>query len=345
MNASFQTGRPAYLPYASAMRFIAVLAVVILHSSAYATVRCGELPMAGWRIAAGINSVTRWCVPVFIMLSGALLLDPARREPFPRFLQKRFTRILIPLTFWAAFYFAWFHFFRGDPFSWTYIRDQLLIGMTDSHLYFLFILLGLYLVTPVLRAYVAESPRRDIWILTAVLFVLNSASLVDYNASFNAFTRFYPYISYFLAGSLLRVYKPDKKAYVLAGGVFLLITAAIVLEANHLCLSGQKDKIEHYFEHFFPTVILQSLSAFLLLRLLAPRDAKPPAWVQELGESSFGIYLVHIAVLDWLRQYSLNFYFAHVFRTILAEVFIVAVISTALVIGLRRVPGVRRVLG
>lgn len=344
MSNPLEPGKPTFLPYASAMRFFAVLAVILLHSSANATAQCGELSMKVWQIAVSIDSSVRWCVPVFIMLSGALLLDPARQDSLSHFFKKRFMRILIPLIFWSAFYFMWFHFFRGDAFSWNYVRDQILVGMTDTHLYFLYIILGLYFSTPFLRAYVREASHRDISALTAIFFMINSVSLLANNVSFNAFTRFYPYISYFLAGYLLRAWKPEKKIYVTAACIFLSITVYIAVKANHLCLSGQKDKIELYFEHFFPAIILQSLSAFILLRLLA-FGRKPPAWIEELGNSSFGIYLVHIAVLDWIRQYSLRFYFSHIIATTFAEVSIVAAISIVLIMVIRRIPGVRYVVG
>ncbi len=217
--------------------------------------------------------------------------------------------------------------------------------MTDSHLYFLFIILGLYLMAPLLRAYVAKASLHDTWMLASFFFLLAFANLLANNSALNAFTRFYPYLSYFLAGYLLRVYEPSKKVYLASGCAFFSMTAVIALGTEHLYRAGGKDNLELFFDHFFPAVILQSFSIFLLLRLSGSYKKKPPTWLQELGDSSFGIYLVHITVLDWLRQYTSPFYSAHVFETILAEVFLVALISTILVVILRRIPGVRLVFG
>ena len=60
------------------VRVIACLAVILLHLSATIVMDRDLLGTVGWHIANVIDAATRWCVPVFVMLSGALLLDPQK---------------------------------------------------------------------------------------------------------------------------------------------------------------------------------------------------------------------------------------------------------------------------
>jgi surface polysaccharide O-acyltransferase-like enzyme len=122
------TSRAAYLGYADGTRVIGVLAVVFLHAAATGVVRYGELPALAWWTANLVDSSCRWAVPVFLMLSGALNLDPERRESAGKFYRRRLTRVGIPLAFWSAFYFAWGATYHGRDITLEAMGAELLRG-------------------------------------------------------------------------------------------------------------------------------------------------------------------------------------------------------------------------
>ncbi|MVT29351.1 acyltransferase family protein [Acidovorax citrulli] len=64
----------AYDPKLDSIRIIACLAVVLLHVSARPIYMQKELSQWGWMLGNAVSSLTHWCVPVFVMLSGALVL-------------------------------------------------------------------------------------------------------------------------------------------------------------------------------------------------------------------------------------------------------------------------------
>ncbi|MDQ6971139.1 MAG: acyltransferase family protein, partial [Mariprofundaceae bacterium] len=77
-------------------RVLAVFAVILVHvSDGFVS----HYPMGSeyWWIGNIYDSAVRWCVPVFVMISGALLLDPAKHENLNTFYRKRFSRICIPI--------------------------------------------------------------------------------------------------------------------------------------------------------------------------------------------------------------------------------------------------------
>ena len=87
-------------------RIAAILAVVILHSAVSGVVDT-DLGSGYWWAGNLYSAFSRWCVPVFVMISGALLLSPARQESLGTFYRKRMSRVLWPFLFWSAFFLGW----------------------------------------------------------------------------------------------------------------------------------------------------------------------------------------------------------------------------------------------
>ena len=328
------------------MRVIAVLAVIMLHSAAHGVTQYGRLASGSWWTANWLDSACRWCVPVFIMLSGALILDPSREESLAVFYQKRFLRVFVPLLFGSTFYFIWSATFRGEAITFEYVRRQLLAGMTDYHLYFLFLILGLYLVAPILKIYVKYGKSGEQWTIAGLLFALNAASLLAGNQGFNAFSMYFPYLSYFWMGYLLRNRS--------LGAIGLFITFAVFFSSVAMTALGTGWLYAHYdpnplilYDHLSPTVIAETLSAFLLIRSFF--SAKVGALfvqpMQVLGPATLGIYLIHVAVLDVLRGWTSPFYAHEVLQTVLLEVAITFTLSAAITLILRRIQSLRYLIG
>src|SRR3546814_13654277 len=72
------------------------------------------------------DSLTRSCVPVFLMISGVLLLG--KQETLAVFFRKRFARILPPLLFWSLFYMSW-NTWRGEDYgAWLGRSEERRVG-------------------------------------------------------------------------------------------------------------------------------------------------------------------------------------------------------------------------
>ena len=189
-------------------RIAAITAVVVLHAVAVVVTRryYSDIGTATWWTANVVDSLMRWCVPVFIMISGALLLAP-RREGLRSFYQRRFNRIGIPLVVWSVVYLS-IDLFVKQASDWSDALNRVLAGKPSVHLYFLFVLAGLYALTPFLRVLTAHAPRRMLWwaavFLTAVGVADQAISDFAGIGEANAVTRFLPFLGYYLLGYLLR---------------------------------------------------------------------------------------------------------------------------------------------
>src|SRR5690554_5861581 len=135
------------LEYMDWLRVISIFVVVGVHVVSK-IINTGHVDEWEWQFANAIDSAIRWCVPVFFMLSGALLLTLKREDPIGEFLKRRLTKVIIPLIFWSGVYIAYKMFEQGESFT---VGQMFEIFFTDDvyyHLWFLYVIIGLYIMAP-----------------------------------------------------------------------------------------------------------------------------------------------------------------------------------------------------
>ena len=260
-----QPNKPEFLPYADGLRVIAVLAVIALHTSA---VRVVHLPPGslGWWTAHVIDSCCRWAVPIFIMLSGALVLEPARAYRALSFYGKRLRRVGIPLLCWAGWHFFWSAAFHGERIIPAVIGSSIWDGLTQYHLYFLVIIINLYLLTPPLRALVANVPPPALWAMTAVALWGVSLGVVTRYVPMMVLTRGLPYVPYFVLGYLLRRGPSARLLNAASLCAFAAASVWIILgTAQRVQQFGTADgRAFALYDHFYPCVMVQAVCVFIL---------------------------------------------------------------------------------
>lgn len=278
-----------------AARWLAAFAVVMLHSAAQTVSDPTGYASQGWLAANLYDSAARWCVPVFVMISGALLLDPGRNQPAGEFYRRRLARIQWPLAFWTLFYLSW-STLRADGLDLSFWPQKIAQGQPYYHLWYLYMIVGLYAAAPAVRLlYARGSPAsRSFWTL-AILGVATLDSL--YRQALDAgpgffLTWFLPYLGYFLAGRLIfegqwRLPRPG--LITLAG---IALTAAGVV-----WLSDSQTLNLYFYDYFSLTVPLTSLAAFQCF-VQARALPRLPA----LAPLTFGIYLIHPALLELFER-------------------------------------------
>ena len=234
-------GARSGLAWMDVLRIGAILAVVTIHAVSSATKASGTgWHPAAWWAANLLNSACLWCVPVFVMVSGALLLDPAKRMTSSDFLRRRAVRIGVPLVFWIGVYLVFQRQFYGEDLSVGTTVKAVASGDPFLQLYFLFIVAGLTALTPVLRKLIEHSTRRELyWMTGAALgfgLVEHAFRELGGGGGFNAITRFLPYVGYYLAGYVLRTAEVTEWTQRLSRRLFFagwLATASAALPSRH----------------------------------------------------------------------------------------------------------------
>ena len=144
--------------------------------------------------AALYGSLLRPSVPLFVMMTGLLLL-PVKKQPLGKFYKKRIYRVLFPFLIWSVLYsmFPWVTGVLGLPkeiigdfFCYTQgqesqslidsLKDVAMIPFNfshkENHMWYIYLLIGLYLYMPFFSAWIENADRKTkrafllIWIIS-----------------------------------------------------------------------------------------------------------------------------------------------------------------------------------
>jgi len=329
-------------PWIDRLRVLGALAVVALHVSGPPFRAYPGHPTAAWLAASFWNSATRWAVPVYLLLSGYLLLGDGREEGAVAFWRRRAARIVLPLLFWGALYAVWY----GARTAPEVIGAVLIRADAGYHLWFLYALAVLYALAPLLRALLAKLPPVGGIVACAAAFVpflripgirplLRADSLPRW------LELGLPVLGYFLLGGLLRRARREGPRWppLLAAAVSLAVvvggTALSTVRQGSLGGRALQDPLS-------PAVIVLSSSLCLLARRAGSHF--PGEHLARFAPAVFGVYLVHPLVLELLAKVGISPERLFWGLAIPAVTLGAAAVSLALVLGLRRVPLLRRVV-
>ncbi|TWT03583.1 acyltransferase [Planomicrobium sp. CPCC 101079] len=288
--------------YMDWLRVLSIFAVVGIHVVSSVV---NHIPPTEWQwqYAHALGSTLRWCVPVFFMLSGALLLTRKPDEPVWDFLKKRLAKAFIPLFFWSGIYLLYRIFEQGRSYT-AMEAVQLFFGEDIYfHLWFLYTIIGLYLMAPFLRILVHHMSQKTFlyflgfWFLFSGIFPV----LEKYYQLEMAFPAgmFEPYIGYFMLGAYLFLYPISKKWLPLLG--VLGAAGILVTLFGNLYWTNRAGEFDGFFyEHFRPNSMAITLFIFVLFQQLAPR-IKPNPLITKLSLATLGIYVIHPLVQVYLN--------------------------------------------
>jgi surface polysaccharide O-acyltransferase-like enzyme len=352
----------SYIEY---LRVLSAFAVIVIHVSGANWFR---IPIAStdWIVQTFYNLAGRFSVCVFCMISGALLLRSDKEVSAHEILTRYIRRILVCLVVWVVLYAALYTLMnQGDAKYFVKRLFQL-----PDHLWYLLMLIGLYLVYPVLKRIAADRllTRYLIWILIGfgLLDTITRATgffeeMAGESYGFSLWdallgnlgqlkVAFIPgYLAFFLMGHYIHEYGLGKwhKRIVYAAVPALILSAVLTI-----LMSVWTDKGVYVFMmETNPLLVLASAGIFAFFRgrddNVHPHDKHPQLTktVVWLGANTFGIYLIHFAVRDCLAQY-LSFDVAS-YPAILSVPFnslLIFVISLALTVLMKKIPGLKKVV-
>ena len=342
------------------LRVFAIAAVVLVHVSADIITEWRSVSWSGWWAANFYDSLARGAVPLFVMVSGALLLP--RAESYRDFFRKRLKRILIPFIAWTVFYLLWRKYLFEPSLGFQEAVRRAACGEVTFHFWFLYLITGLYLVTPFLRVFTAHATRRDLVYFLGLCFFI--ASLVPFLENLDALffhtgLRFripveaaQGFIGYFLLGfALLR------ESSYLKGPSFLKGAGLLWLASLLICFFGSGWVVFHadkfpvlFYDNLAPNVVLYAASFFVIVKETVPRfEARLGAGVKRsllsLSAASFGIYLIHPVFIDIFNHgrwgFTLTAKMGAPAWSIPVTVLAVYACSYLAVLLIRKVPGLR----
>lgn len=296
-------GRVCYIEWMRALAAVAVVALHTLQASIWniplATLGLGHALACTWLQIA----LTRWAVPVFLMITGTLLLDPTRELGFAKI--GRYVRRMLGVlaTFGLAYCLVEAVVDAGalTPAVVGTAVLALLSGNSWDHMWYVYALVGIYLLTPAIRAFTDRATPRELAVSLVVLFALTLVVPTINEAldlSLTTLVWLPPAVFYYLLGHWASAYARLDARTVAAG----LACLAIMLAGSGWSVVARGD---YAFWLWFPELGSCFMAPWSLLVFLAGRrllNRPLPRAVRGLARASFAVYLVHPIFLNALYK-------------------------------------------
>jgi len=248
-----------------------------------------------------------WAVPCFVMITGALLLDPSRSVSLHKLFHQYIRRILSALLFFCLFYRIVDMFLNQESFSLQIIADGLmrfLTGTSWSHLWYLYLLIGLYLILPGMKAVTKICSNTELRYLTfiGILFL----SIFRLTSFLGISLGFYIHIATIYPVYLLLGYCIAKDIIPIKLWLAILLTigsTVFLIGTTYLFYTKQIANLDSLWGYPALPVVLQSIGLFALFKHIPIKKNHFHTLICRLDGVSFGIYLIHFLFIRILLRY------------------------------------------
>jgi len=279
------------------LRVIAMIMVIIIHVSNVYTRSFNFIDTNSYLVSLIFNTISRVSVPIFFMISGALLLD--RKFDFKKY-KKRVLKILLLIVVWDILYLIWEYFFLGVTYDKLY---NLFLEPYRAHLWFLYSIIILYVIQPLLK-YILDRINNITKIVLFILWILLS-TISMYNVSVANIFSIFSNIGFFIVGKYMYDYvkntKKDKKIVI----IMIILLVLSFIESIYLNYTASI-KFNMFYNLFFayrtPFIILSTFIIFKLVYIYC-HDKKPNNIIMLGSDLSLGVYLIHGMFLDVTTKY------------------------------------------
>lgn len=290
------------------------------------------------------NMLARVSVPIFFMISGALLIS--KKHTKEKYIS-RIVKMVIVLAIWTLVYYLWEIFYLGGtPNSIL----TLLYGPDRTLLWFMYAIIALYIALPFISKMMKNLTKKEEDLFITLWLIFSGASYIlklivtpESEYPIPMISAAY-YLGYFVIGHIIykRINKvKDKeklKEYNRPIFLMLVISNVIMLVATLIgseFMNGYFDKLFAYKNIF---LVLSSISVYLLVLINLNKNTNIK-YIDKIAPYSLGIYLVHGIFLNVLYY---NFHFTDLPSLIMIPIIsvILFIISYIVIYLLKKIPKV-----
>lgn len=292
--------------YPDILRTLTIYAVLIIHVAG--TRWYSHFGSSEWFVINGYMSALRWCIPVFFMLSGIIILDPKYDLSFKKLFTKSLPRLLCALLFWAILYRVLspitcilLDIREVTTEDWTRVYTEILYGTPWHHLWFMYAIISIYILAPLIRVFTAHAEKKHYVYFLIIYFIFGSVipqinQVNTIHLNFGVYD-LYHYTGYFIAGYFFSKYdltKIQKRILYIVGSLTLLWN---VVGSTLFAIKNGSGGTQ-FFENISPTTMIIAFFIFVLAKDIisnskSAQKLQGNKWIILLANCSLGIYLVH----------------------------------------------------
>lgn len=333
--------------YLDILRWICGFLVIVLHVSSqnWSSVDVNSFT---WDVFNFYDSLTRFTVPVFVMISGSLFLNNSMNISIKNLYKKNILRLVLVYIGWSFIYAVYLHI--G---SWNGMRSFVVDVINGYyHMWFIPMMIGLYILVPVLRKITADKRVMQYFIVITVFFgffvpaALKLPILSQFNYFYENMNLYFQlgYVSYFVLGSFLleKDFGRFTKFIEIGGALGIILTDVI-----SKFLSMRAGSAVGYYGNDTVPVLLSSIAVFVGARYICGKVVIEDKWKRRIhlcAAYSMGVYFVHPLWVSILKNAGVNTFICSPILSVPLISTIVYILSLISIWGLRKIPVLRRLV-
>ena len=342
------------------LRVMACIGVIGIHAGSQ-HFRDMPLDSSVWAVSNFYHGINRFAVASFIMISGCLYLDSKRTWNLRRLWKRNILPIAAAYIFWQMFYAVYKIITNGTLAKGSkaaLVKFMVYISKSYFHLWFLPLLIGLLIITPMLWE-IVNSARGKQWeeymivlflVFQILPYTINYFPLPWKDHIMDILQTVQPemvtgYIGYFILGHYLSHYEVSKKLEYLV----YVLGVILILAAIGLCyISSQKSgkPIQSFYENYTLAGFFWGSSFFLFFKNHVAKikwNEKQEKRICYLGSCTFGIYLIHALIRDILHRIGIDsMMISNTAIAIPVLITMIFVLSLAAVMIIKKIPRVSK---
>lgn len=336
--------------YIDVLNILAMICVIALHCNGMVH---NYIPARSWATSLIVEVICFWAVPVFLMITGATLMNYRKKYDTKTFFRKRVMKVVIPFLFWATFMVVW-RYTNGtltiEKFNIKEILNIIFLNKEESTYYFILTILGIYLTLPIMSHLAEEKYRKTLWYAVIVIFITQFTLPVVlgrfgiwYNEKLSILIN--GYLEYVFLGYLLSTEELSKKQRIV---IYILGLASAIFRYAYIYYFSTKNGIidRTFFEYTQFHSVFLAVAVFVFIKNInfdfVEKNQKIANLLAQISGCSFGIYLIHKIVMYYeISIFSINEY-GWQWRTI--GIITTYLISLTIVYILKKIPIVKRIV-
>ncbi len=247
-------------------------------------------------------SLTKWCVPAFFMVTGALLLRKDKEISVKDCIWKYAKRMLLALVIFGIPYALLMIYFDTKKISLGMIPESIIRvinGDSFGHLWYLYTLIGIYLFLPFIKLFVNNASMQLFKYTMILMFIFNFCfpfinALTGLDIAFKLPLTTYPAF-YLLMGYYIYNERPEwaeRKWMAVAG---IVISAVIII-----AVGIARGPIESVMSYHSPVAVLFTVSIFMLFNGIK-KESTERLW--KTDRLCFGVYLIHPLFIQFCYKF------------------------------------------
>lgn len=349
MSEVRNTGRTVYYDYLRVLATVSVMTVHIVGTN-WATV---DVNSFNWKMFNFYESIVRWCVPMFVMISGALFLgrdDISLRKVYTKYIP----RMIVAFFTWGFIYYL----YGGESVISQFVllfqsgKIDRLVSIICGHYHEWFVLMitGIYMCIPIINQIVKDEKVSSYFLILSLIFwfvipeamtiiagygsenivaILNAVYDVIKALNLGFIMNF---VFYFILGYKMSRIQFEKK-YRICIYIVGIIGYVSTIFMNYIISIKMQMPSEIFFSNSFVNILFEAVGTFELFKNISFKSGVFNKLVGYLSKWSFGAYLVHVLIIETLQSkgiHTLSFNPIIAIPTLVVVVFIISFVISAI---------------